>query len=259
MSENVKKSKIISFIVTNSEILLSLLLMLVAVIISFPTHSHTEPGKVLGIFSKTQKFTAVIKPGLRSSLYGVFFFFSFVVRCYGKNILDKSNKIPFYAWIIAVLDVLFLASFLNVLVSSDSVKIFGTTMKFSYQEILGIAIVCSWLGIGAVAGLSWIFIFISGIIQLFTIDKAMGSAGIAYIMCSIISIILQLRIAGITDLSAFASGFLLVSQKVKGDAVEGVQATKKVVETAAKVAVSAATGAITAATGVINDTEPENE
>jgi hypothetical protein len=130
--------------------------------------------------------------------------------------------------------------------------IFGTELKFSYQEILGIAIVCSWLGIGAVAGLSWIFIFITGIFHLFTVDKALGSAGIVYILSSTISIVLQLRLAGITDLSAFTSGFLLASQKVKEDAVDGVQATKKVVETAAKVAVSAATG-------VIADMESENE
>ena len=162
---------------------LSVILMLVPIIISFIQIEGEESKQILFIHW-TKEFSTSIRPTLISTALGITMIMAFLVRNNPRKLLNGV-----YPFILVTEDVLFAASFLNILCSKEPLPIPGITV--TCQTALIIAAIISWIGIKAVAGFMWAAVAILSISRLASIDNAMGFGGSLYILCAFLSLLLQ--------------------------------------------------------------------
>lgn len=152
----------------------SILLMLIPIIISF------------GDKEKIKLF-----PDFTSSLFGIALIAPLMIRNAPHEIFNKIST-----YVIIALDVMFLATFLQILIPNDKIPILliGNLLKnkgITTRTFLIYALVLSWIGIRELAGFIWAGIFIVGAMRLTQVDNAMGFYGAIYIVLAFISVIIQ--------------------------------------------------------------------
>ncbi len=189
----------------------AIIIMALPVIISLFTIKGNIDKNFL-FWSWSETFTTSIKPGVLSSMCGICFIFSIIVRNNPRKLLSSAAD-----YIILVEDILFLASFLNVLCSKDPLPIPGVTI--SCQTFLFLAIAFSWLGMRQIAGFVWLAVIGLGALRLNALEVAWGFTGAIYIIAAFVSFIIQCwKIYNFGSLSDFRSEFLgPVSQQIAGD------------------------------------------
>lgn len=185
----------------------SVILILISVLISFRSYTGSI-SKNLGPISWEETFVESIKPSLRSVLCAILLFSSVLVRYGSKNLKGFSS------YILLVLDILFISSFLNILCNNEAWPI--PFLVIDNQTFLILAIIFSWIGISAVSGFIWLAIFIMGILRMAKIENLMGFASVAYLICAFVSLILQLKIFDL-HFSFVKEFFASSSKRIKKD------------------------------------------
>jgi hypothetical protein len=87
------------------------------------------------------------------------------------------------------------------------------------------AVVFSWVGMRAIAGFIWIFLFILAVTRIAGLNVAMGYFGMAYILSAFVSMGLQFK-DSITMLSSFGNDFRGAAYKIGGDIGSSVDMAK---------------------------------
>ena len=85
---------------------------------------------------------------------------------------------------------------IGTLISSEIIK-WIPKFNISYQGLLIVAVIFSWVGIRQIAGFIWAGIFILSISRLAAIDNTMGVLGSIYILSAFISGIIQWQVLDI--------------------------------------------------------------
>ncbi len=191
----------------------AIILILISVLISFFSFNGTI-SKSLGPIKWQEKFSASIRPSLRSVLCAILLFSSIFVR-YGTSRLKGT-----FSYIILALDILFISSFLNILCNNEALPIPFFTID--NQSFLILAILFSWFGISAVSGFIWIAIFIVGMLRMAKIENLMGFAAVVYLICAFISLILQIKVFDI-HFSFVNEFFTPISKHVKSDVISSAK------------------------------------
>ena len=199
MLELIKKVKITIRI----PITLAIILMAIPGIIIFPTISEGIPKHFL-LRSCSEIFTSSIKPGVLSTMFSIILMTSVIVRNNPRKLLKSAEDC-----IILMEDIIFLASFLNVLCSKEPIPIHGLTI--SYQSFMLFALILSWLGVRQIIGLIWLAVMILGVMRLDTLGAVERQIEAIYIMTSIDSLIVQWIIYKKSSLSALRTRFLASS------------------------------------------------
>ncbi|MGO4998133.1 hypothetical protein [Oceanisphaera sp. W20_SRM_FM3] len=162
--------------------LLSLIFLLICGLMSFFKYTH------VGWLWDTHK---VFKPGFISSIVAI----SLVAPLYLRGIL-KWNKST-YTIISLILILLVFASFIELALG-------GRGSKTIIIPLLASAVILSWLGISAVAGVSWMLALSAAILSAISSDLALGFFGFIYIVSGFI-------------------GLMLHSGLAPGDLIQGIQ------------------------------------
>lgn len=162
----------------------AVILMIIPIIISFIPISGTITKRVLWFFAWDEPFMASISPSLMSTLFAVLLVMAVIIRNNPHKIFSKPSR-----FILLAEDVLFIASFLNILCNKEPLPIPGITM--SCQTLLIFAVIFNWLGIKEVAGIVWIAVLILGVTRLTALDSVMDFTGALYLLSALISGIFQ--------------------------------------------------------------------
>jgi len=149
--------------------LLSLFFLFMSGIMSFFNYTH-----IGWIWNTTLTFT----PEFISTLIAIFL----VAPLYMRGILKWNKSI--YTIISFFLILLVFASFIQLALG-------GNGKNVIIISLLASAFVLSWLGIKAVAGVSWILVFIAGIYSALVNSLAMGFFGFIYVSCGFMGLILH--------------------------------------------------------------------
>jgi hypothetical protein len=187
---------------------LSLVFMAVPVFISFMTFTVEVEKKILWIFPQTETVSFSISPSFISTLTAIILYLSVVVRYRLKLFSDV------YETLIICLNILFCASFLEMFFPKEIWNI--PFINISSQSFLLGAVILSWIGMRAIAGFVWIFLFIIAATRIAGLNAAMGHLGAAYILSAFISIGLQLK-DSVRMIYSFKNDFIGVTRHVGGD------------------------------------------
>jgi hypothetical protein len=129
-----------------------------------------------------------------------------------------------YETIISCLNISFCASFMEIFCGKE---IWNTPfIDILSQSFLLIAVILSWIGMRAIAGFGWIFLFILAITRIAGLNVAMGHLGIAYVFSAFVSIGLQTK-DSIEMISSFKNDFIGVSNQIDNDIVTSSNVVKK--------------------------------
>jgi len=135
-----------------------------------------------------------MRPSMLSLLVAIGLYSAVIIRV--KGLQNSFNS--FSQTVLSLLTTLFCASFINLFIGDVTFTLF-TILGFSAKTtisgnfILLLAVLFSWLGVPAVAGLVWIVLFILAITRITSINSAMGIWGIIYIFSAFLGIIFQLK------------------------------------------------------------------
>jgi len=164
--------------------MIAIIFMSTAFILSL-TPFHGQSGGV--IFS--------LKPGLFTTLIAIGLYSAVIVRIKGLH----NSFISFSDSLLSIMTILFCASFLNIFIGDITIKtkpFFLNDIVISGKIILFVAVLLSWLGIKAIAGIVWVIVFIIACTQMIARDVAMGIWGSVYIISAFLGIFLQLKQMG---------------------------------------------------------------
>lgn len=171
-----------------------------------------------------------IRPSMLSTLMAAALYSAVIIRLKG---LANSFKSPSDT-ILSLLTVLFCASFLSYFCGDTTID-FPGPVKDLYipgKTLLLIAIAASWLGISAVAGFIWIFLFILSAVRIAEGDTAMGIWGAVYILSAFVGIILQLKQQNAGFRASLQQDFISASARMKRQVVNDMGASVQSVKNA---------------------------
>ena len=183
--------------------LLSLVFLGLAGFMSFLTYSKYVEGLLWGGEMETLSFT----PGFISTIIAI----GLITPLYLRNIFKWNTSV--YSIVSFILILLVFSSFvqLSLLGGNDS----------KIQAALAIAILLSWVGLSAIAGMSWVIVLGAGIYTVIINDITMGGYGYLYIMFGFLGLILHSKLnpgellQSIKD--EYSEGTSKVINTVKGD------------------------------------------
>lgn len=242
-----KKGKFVDVAKQNLLLICAIILMIVPVVIaymSWMTSPAVEATKGFGPWgwgakaAKAAEFAPILRPDMFSTIGAVAIYAGIVIR---GNIETFKSPIKI---ILLVLNVLFIASFTKVFLSTEHWKLFGFfDMGITSQTMFFITVAISWLGMKTIAGFSWIILFLAAIGTMTQVNESLGAAGVLYILCPFISIGMQLAGNFINiSMSTFKEDFFASTDVIKGDIYHSIDSTKKGVNSAIGVAATMATG-----------------
>lgn len=187
-----------------SKKILSVVFLLISFLLSF----QSIVGTRLFFFPKDIS----IAPDLLSATIAL----ALVIPLYGRGILKWSSSI--YGLIMFVL----------------LLAVFSSISKLAYAGggevslyLIAIAVVLSWLGVRAIAGIVWILVFIAGVYSATKISTEMGITGFIFITTSFLGLLMHTNLSpngivnGMTD---EYSGFAKTVQKTVS---EDIRKTKE--------------------------------
>jgi hypothetical protein len=188
---------------------LSVVFMAIPILISFQTFAVGIEKSFL-FFHWTERALFSISPSFVSTLAAILLYLSIVIR-YKLRLFSDA-----YETIIICLNILFCASFLEIFCGKEIWNI--PFINISSQSFLLVAVILSWIGMRAIAGFIWIFLFILAVTRIAGLNVAMGSLGVAYILSAFVSMGLQMK-DSIRMISSFKNDFIGVSNQIGGDIV----------------------------------------
>ncbi|WP_133012427.1 hypothetical protein [Marinomonas flavescens] len=152
---------------------LSLLLLILSCSICF------IPFKNLGFLANLTGHVHNFTPGVLSSVISLFFVAPLYLRGKLKWSLSTYHLLSF------LLITLLFSSFVELVVGN------GTDEISSSYILIGMSVLLSWIGMRAIAGFSWVFVFAAVIINVVTRDTEMGFWGFVYIFSGFLGLILH--------------------------------------------------------------------
>ena len=140
-----------------------------------------------------------------------------------------------------IINVLFIASFTKVFISTEHWKFLWFDTGISTYTVLYITIAFSWLGMRSLAGYSWIMLMILAACQMTATSDIMGGVGAFYVLCPFISLGMQIAGGYINmNLGNLKEDFFGASRIIKSDVNQSIETTKNAVNSAIGVAKMAA-------------------
>ena len=167
-----------------------------------------------------------IRPNMISTIYAVFLYMAFIIRFKDlKQMLHSPLDM-----VVCVLIILIFAALIQPLLLVKSIPFFIIgDIPFDANIMIPIAIVLSWLGLGAISGIIYPIIFILGICNIFFLNKAIGIWGPIFILSIFLGMLFYISTE--PQFYSMKSLFSLSMKKgvttVKSDMNETGQATKK--------------------------------
>lgn len=196
--------------------------VLISFFVTFTVGIEKEAGILWWKKQWTEQVSFSISPSFISTLAAILLYLSVVVRYRLKNFSNGLFS-SVYELLIICLNILFCASFLEIFFPKEIWSI--PFINISSQTFLLIAIILSWIGMRAIAGFVWIFLFILAVIRLAGLNVAMGNLGVAYILSAFVSMGLQLNDLHI--LSSFKNDFIGgAAHQIGGDVGSSINMVK---------------------------------
>ena len=153
-----------------------------------------------------------IQPTIVSGMLGILI----LAPLYARNILKWSTTI--YSILVLTMLLLIFSSLMQILMGDNMLN-----MMFIMA-----ALVLSWLGIKAVAGLAWILVFIGIGITIVVNGLAMGFFGFVFIISAFLGILLHSNLSPSQLVGGLKEEFY-ISDKVKGQIAGDINSTRDVV------------------------------
>jgi hypothetical protein len=182
---------------------LSIIFMAIPVLISFQTFV-AGIEKSVWFVRWTEYASFSISPSLVSTLAAIMLYLSIVIR-YRRRLFTDA-----YETVIICLNILFCASFLEIFCGKEIWSI--PFINVSSQSFLLFAVILSWIGMRAIAGFVWIFLFILAVTRIAGLNNAMGYLGMVYILSAFVSMGLQMK--DTLMISSFKNDFIGLTNKV---------------------------------------------
>jgi hypothetical protein len=182
--------------------------MAIACLLSFiPWHM----GKV--VFS--------IMPSMLSTMIAIGLYSAVIIRIKGlQNSFNNASET-----ILSCLTILFCASFISFFCGETKIQILWFKIFISGKILLTIAVLLSWVGMAAVAGLVWIFLFILAGARLLIGDAAMGFWGNIYALSGFLGIVFQLKQQNANFLETLGKDLVTVAARTQHRIVRDAGAT----------------------------------
>lgn len=156
---------------------LSLFFLLAAGVMSFFEYTQINTGWFNGLFGNSES-RLTFRPGMIATIIAI------LLTCplYLRGILKWNKSI--YTILSAILILLVFASFveLALLGGNDNVTIISLLLS---------AVVLSWLGMKAVAGVSWALALSAAIYSMVSSSMIMGFYGFIYVTCGFLGLVLH--------------------------------------------------------------------
>ena len=195
----------------------AIILMIIPIIISFAFSFEVNRYDDNGV--KMEKGLRLY-PSLMSSIFGIALITPLLIRNASQELFNKVST-----YIIIAVDVMFVATFLNILVDPIPFKFSffrkTYTLPFSCQTFVIFAIVFSWIGVRQLAGFIWAGIFILGAMRMTSIDDKMGFIGSIYVITAFLSFIVQWKVMDFNiSLTQFKQDYLAPSAQRMFDDVK---------------------------------------
>jgi hypothetical protein len=197
----------------------AVIFMGITVALSFRVYKGEIQKKILWIIPWKDKAEFTMSPSLLTTLVAVLFYASVVIRRHKLILRD------IYETVITVLNILFCASFIGLFISGEPWNI--PLINLNSRTFLIIAIIFSWIGMSALAGFIWIFLFIVAIPRLATADILMGTYGVAYILCGFLSIGFQSTNIGET-FNLLKNEYMGTASRIGQDVHSSIEMTRTV-------------------------------
>lgn len=155
------------------------------------------------------------KPDLIGGIFATLFYGAYVIRFKAVNelfhsILDTT---------LFVVNILTLSGLINILLVSKNFSVLGINFPIETTYILMVAIIISWFGLKSVSGFCLIFVILLGMLNVVTLNQAMGLMGILYILSVTLGVLLYVSIepSVIDAVPYFYRSFEKQSRWVKSD------------------------------------------
>jgi hypothetical protein len=190
----------------------------ITVILSFKVYSGDIQKSFL-FFKWAEHTEFTMSPSLLTTLVAILLYASVVMRRHKLIFKDL------YDTVITILNILFCASFIGLFISGEPWPI--PLININSRTFLIIAIIFSWIGISALAGFIWIFLFIVAIPRMATADILMGAYGVVYILSGFLSIGLQSTDIGET-LKLFRHEFMGTASLIGQDVNSSINTIKTI-------------------------------
>ena len=187
--------------------LIAVLCMFITVFLSFFKYSQVKNVTVYLFWTYSETVSANIIPTLNSTLLSIMLLASIFVR--------NRIKISYYNIILYILNLLFTSSLLSVFVAGEPWNV--PFINISSQSLVMFAIVFVWIGMRAMAGFIWLFVFFLSIFRLADVSFDFGLVGVIYIISGFIGIICQIRDVNGDIISAFKEDFFGYRDQIAGD------------------------------------------
>lgn len=197
--------------------LVSLILMIIACCIASQTYTKIIEKTFLFIFSWSEPVSTTIRPTVISVLCAIFLIAPSCIR--------SNMKLTAYNIIQGTLNILFMSSFIGLIVGGESWNI--PFINISSQSILIFCILLSWIGMKSITGFIWIFLLILAIGRITDVDIAMGFWGVAFILCGSISLLCQLKGTNQNLLLALKSDFYGYGKSIQTEVKEATNTAAK--------------------------------
>lgn len=152
--------------------ILSLVFLAISGAMSF--FKYTSSG---GWYSFFSEITITFQPGFISTILAIFI----ITPLYLRGILKWNKSI--YSIVSFILILLVFASFTELALGGND--------NIATRSLIAISIILSWLGISAIAGISWILALVAAIYSIIINNIAMGFFGFIYIGLGFLGLVLH--------------------------------------------------------------------
>ena len=208
--------------------ILALLLVVAAVAICF-CESWQNGGEVIpiykgGVFAGTRTVRAPVLleicPDMLTIIWALVIYTGFVVK--------KYVQFPSNIWtvVMALCDVLLLASLIRSFLPADSVELFcflgikSLAVTVKPQWLLVGVILFSWLSMRSISGFGLIILFVAFVSRMNQLNLDMGLYGVVYVLCGFFSLLIQSFLPTIGPEEGYRRMFLSDVGRTAGNVIE---------------------------------------
>lgn len=148
----------------------------------------------------------MLRPGVMGTLVSAGFVAMLFIRgCIG------CVKSP-WVYVLIVGDVLLFASFFEILLSEDSIELFKLpflpSVSVTPRALAVFIVLLTCIGGRTLAGLATILLALAEVLVFAKAEDALGTKGVVFVLASFISLLLQLKIPGLSINKSFTQVFL---------------------------------------------------
>jgi hypothetical protein len=140
-------------------------------------------------FTETAHTSVSFKPDFISSLFAVSLYTAYVVKFKGVE-----QTLKFWDLLLSIFSILLIAGFVKILLVEKNLHILAFEIPIQTSLLLVVAVILSWVGFKSVSAFCMLVIVILGIINITTLNEAMGFFGIIYILTSFFGVLSYISI-----------------------------------------------------------------